>query len=328
MKRFWSILSRQCPGLALLSCTIVVLASCGQSAPIATSSETLSVQTQSIEIEGETVRFGVLAIDSAVSVNERYSPLLEYLSQTIGRPFELVILSQESQFSQVEEGALDFSTNNPLAAVQIQRLYDTQFLVTHTRPKTGSEFAGLIIVARNSEIETLNDLKGKKAACVAFQTAAAGCTFQIYHLLQNDIDPFTDFASFEENKSQDNIVLAVLNGSLDVGFIRTGQLEKMEAKGLIQSQDKVRIIDPVEDDFFYQHTTDLYPEWPVAVLPQTDAALTQAVQEALLAIPADHPALVALKADGFIPAVDYTKLDGLIETLRLKSWDAQSSISQ
>ncbi len=37
-------------------------------------------------------------------VNERYRPLLDYLEQTIGRPFELVTLSQESQFTQVEEG--------------------------------------------------------------------------------------------------------------------------------------------------------------------------------------------------------------------------------
>ena len=84
---------------------------------------------------GEPVRIGVLSIDSAVSVNERYRPLLDYLEETIGRPFELVTLSQESQFTQVEAGNLDFTTNNPLAAVQIRRLYDTEFLVTHSRPK-------------------------------------------------------------------------------------------------------------------------------------------------------------------------------------------------
>ncbi|NET35442.1 MAG: phosphate/phosphite/phosphonate ABC transporter substrate-binding protein [Cyanothece sp. SIO1E1] len=89
------------------------------------------------EVMGESVRFGVLAIDSAVSVNERYTPLMQYLSEKVGRPFELVILSQESQFTQVEQGKVDFTTNNPLAAVQIRRLHDTEFLVTHTRPNTG-----------------------------------------------------------------------------------------------------------------------------------------------------------------------------------------------
>ncbi|NEP20311.1 MAG: phosphate/phosphite/phosphonate ABC transporter substrate-binding protein, partial [Leptolyngbya sp. SIO4C1] len=271
---------------------------------------------------GEPVFFGVLAIDSAVSVNERYGPLMSYLSSQIGRPVELVVLSQESQFTKVEEGALDFTTNNPLAAVQIQRLHNTDFLVTHTRPQTGTEFSGLIIVSGDSDLYAIEDLKNKRAACVDFQTAAAGCTFQIYHLLQKGFDPYKDFSSFIENKSQDNIVLAVLNGTIDAGFIRTGQLEKMMDKGRLASLDEVRIIDAANDTFFYPHTTALYPEWPISTLAETDLQLAEQVRTALLDLPSDHPALAALKADGFVPAVDYSNLDNLIETLQLKSWDA------
>ena len=278
--------------------------------------------TNAEDATGEPIKLGVLSIDSAVSVNERYGPLMRYLSEVVNRPFEIVIASQESQFTQVKEGKVDFITHNPLAAVQIQRLYNTEFLVTHVRPKTGSEFSGLIVVDRDSDIYELEDLKGKRGACVAFQSGAAGCTFQIYHLQQYDIDPYTDFESFVENKSQDNIVLAVLNDRVDVGFIRTGQLEKMVDKGLISSLDEVRILDLQDDDFFYPHTTDLYPEWPVAALPATDPELVEQVRAALLAIPDDHPALKALRAEGFVEAVDYSKLDALIEALKLKSWDA------
>ncbi|NEZ60964.1 phosphate/phosphite/phosphonate ABC transporter substrate-binding protein [Leptolyngbyaceae cyanobacterium CCMR0081] len=306
--------------LVLLSLGIA----CG--APVLDSTDVEITDTQPTQnaapVTGDPVYFGVLAIDSAVSVNERYGPLLNYLSTEIGRPVELVILSQESQFTKVAEEALDFTTNNPLAAVQIQRLYDTEFLVTHTRPKTGAQFSGLIVVNANSDMTSIQDLKGRKAACVNFQTAAAGCTFQIYHLLQNGFDPYKDFSSFVENKSQDNIVLALLNNTIDVGFIRTGQLEKMVKKGLLTSQDEVRIIDVVEDDFFYSHTTDLYPEWPIAKLPDTDPQLVEQVQSALISIPSDHPALESLRVEGFVPAVDYSRLDNLIETLQLKSWDA------
>lgn len=273
------------------------------------------------------VRFGVLSIDSATSVNERYSPLLEYLTETVGRPFKLVPVSQEGQFTEVADGKLDFTTNNPLAAVQIRRLHNTQFLVTHSRPKTGAEFSGLIVVRQDSDIQTLDDLQGKRVACVAFQTAAAGCTFQIFHLLQNDIDPFTDFSSFAENKSQDNIVFAVLNNTIDAGFIRTGQLEKMLTKGLINDLNDLRILDPKADDFPFVHTTDLYPEWPIAALDATDPELVASVESALLNIPDQHPALAALNAEGFIPAVDYTKLDTLIQSLQLRSWDTPSGES-
>ncbi|NEO86212.1 MAG: phosphate/phosphite/phosphonate ABC transporter substrate-binding protein [Spirulina sp. SIO3F2] len=274
------------------------------------------------KLQGQAIRFGVLAIDSAVSANERYRPLLDYLETEIGRPFELVPLSQTSQFTEVEAGNLDFTTNNPLAAVQLRRLYNTKFLVTHTRPQTGTEFSGLIVVRADSDIQTLEDLRGKRIACVNFQTAAAGCVFQIYHLLQAQINPATDFASFVENPSQDNIVLAVLNHSIDAGFIRTGQLEKMVEKGLIQGQDALRILEPMADDFAYTHTTALYPEWPIAALPETDPELAAQVREALLKLPPDHPALKPAKVAGFVPSVSYTELDDLIETLQLKSWEA------
>jgi len=307
------------PSLLAFSILLLPLTACDNRQP-ETPLTTQPLESVSPPVSGDVVRVGVLAIDSAVSVNERYRPLLDYLEQSIGRPFELVPLSQESQFTEVEANNLEFVTSNPLASVQVRRLYDTQFLVTHSRPKTGAEFSGLIVVKQDSEIKNLTDLKNKKGACVAFQTAAAGCVFQIYHLRQEGIDPFTDFSSFVENPSQDNIVLAVLNGTIDVGFIRTGQLEKMVNRGLIESLDEIRVIDAAEDGFYYQHTTDLYPEWPVAALQTTDPQLATAVRQALLNIPTTHPALMAAKINGFVPASNYEELDTLIENLKLKSW--------
>lgn len=269
------------------------------------------------------VYFGVLAIDSALSVHDRYSLLMNYLSQAVGQPFELVVLNQDSQFAEAASANLDFITSNPLASVQIQRLYKTEFLTTLERPKTGSQFGGLIITRSDSEIQTLADLRDKRVACVDFETAAAGCLFQIYHLLQNKIDPFQSFSQFIENPSQDNIVLGVLNRTIDAGFIRTGQLERMVKSGLIDSIEEIKILAPRTTDFFFTHTTDLYPEWPIAALSQTDSDLVASVQAALLAIPDHHPALSAANLTGFNTAENYQPLHELIETLKLKSWDAQ-----
>lgn len=285
--------------------------------PIPTSTETGTVQ-----VSEETVRVGILVIDSAVSVHQRYSPLLNYLSKVTSRPFELVTLTQETQLAQVAQSELDFILTNPLAAVQVHRLYDTKFLVTQSRSKTGAKFGGQIIVRNDSDIYKLEDLRSKNAACVDFQTAAGGCVFQIYYLQQNGINPFTEFSSFVENKSQSNITLAVLNGTIDVGFIRTGQLEKMVSQGLIDKTDEIRILEPIPDDFPDQHTTKLYSEWPFAALSNTDPQLVAIVKEAMLNIPADHQALTAANLESFVPATDYTEFDQLIETLKLKTWDS------
>lgn len=288
------------------------------------NSHTEELGSNASAIQSEpTIRLGILWIDSATSVHDRYGPLADYLTETIGHPVELVALNQDSQFTEVEKGNLDFVANNPLAAVQIQRLYNTEFFTTLERPNTGTQFSGLIITRSDSKVKTLSDLKGKTAACVDFETAAAGCLFQIYHLLENDIDPFQDFASFVENRSQDSIVLAVLNGTIDVGFIRTGQLEKMIRSGLIQNSDELKVIEPQNDDFFFTHTTALYPEWPIAALSNTDPALTEQFENALLQIPDAHPALEAANLKGFLPPEDYGEIHNLIETLQLKSWNAQ-----
>lgn len=287
------------------------------SATTATAAPT--VRAQSPE---NAVRVGVLAIRSAVAAQAQYGPILAYLEKTLGRPFAFVPVTQEDQFTQVEQGNLDFTFNNPLAAVQLRRLYGTQFLATISYINTGPEFGGLIIVRKDSGITTLEDLRGKRGACVAFATAAAGCNFQVYHLFERGIDPYTDFSSFTEIASQDNIVLSVLNGTIDVGFIRTGQLERMVADGTLLNLDEITILDQAQDNYFYAHTTALYPEWPFAALSTTDPALAEAVRQALLAIPADDPAMVNLNAVGFVGDVDYSSMDTLIETLRLRSWDA------
>lgn len=299
---------------------------CGPRTPIASEPNPAENNPPAIApTESQVYTLGVLSIDSAVSVNERYRALVDYLEEATGYPFELMSLTQDSQFTQAANRAIDFTSNNPLAAVQVQRLYDTQFLVTHYRPQTGPQFSALIVVDADSDITTLEGLKGKSGACVNFETAAAGCTFQINHLLKRGIDPYRDFASFVENKSQDNIVLGVLNGTLDFGFIRTGQLEKLERKGLINSLDEVRVLEPIADGFFYEHTTALYPEWPIAALPHVDPQVAAQVKEALLNIPPDHPALKAAGVEKFVPAVDYSSLDELIETLKLKTWDTDNT---
>lgn len=309
--------------IALSLLLIFSITACQNPPGSSVNPETIPPAQSNTQTSEKPIRIGILSIDSAVSVNERYRPLLDYLEETIGRPFELVTLSQDSQFTEVGAGNLDFTTNNPLAAVQLRRLYDTEFLVTNSRHKTKTLFSALIVVKQDSNIKTIEDLQGKKVACVDFETAAAGCVFQIDYLQQKGIDPFQYFDKFLENKSQDNIVLAVLNGTIDAGFIRTGQLEKMVEKKMISSTAELRILDRANDNFPYAHTTALYPEWPIAALKNTDPELVKDVKEALLNIPPKHPALSAAGIESFSPAEDYESLDRLIENLKLKSWDAK-----
>jgi two-component system, LuxR family, sensor histidine kinase TtrS len=267
------------------------------------------------------VQVGILANRSAAATTTQFTPMINYLTETLARSVELVPIEFDAVFGMVESGNVDFILSNPLMSVQLQRLYNTTFLATLSRPNTGTQFSGLIITRNDGEIASVEDMQGKTAACINFETGAGGCLFQVFHLLEKGFDPFTDFSSFVENSSQDNIVLGVLNGTYDVGFVRTGQLERMVRDELIFSIDEVTIIDRVDNDFFFPHTTILYPEWAFAALEDTDSELTQAIQTALVDMPSDYPGLADNGLVGLAQAADYTAMEELIVTLQLTTWD-------
>lgn len=310
------------PFLSITATLLLLLTACG-----GTTGETNVEPTDVpiIEVAGDenAVKVGVLAIRSAVAANAQYGPIVEYLQEELDQSFELVPLGQEELFEQAENGEIDFFMANPLSSVQVQRLYDAEFLATLSRNGTGAEFGGLIVVRPDSDIEELEDLRGRSVTCVAFETAAAGCNFQVLHLLEAGIST-DEFGEFTETPSQDNIVLAVLNGAVDAGFIRSGQLERMVRDGTIGSVGELRILDPFDDDYIHPHTTALYPEWPIAALADTDPALVSSVRDALLGIEEGHEALTNANAAGFVAPEDYGPLSDLVVTLKLRTWDADA----
>ena len=117
---------------------------------------------------------------------------------------------------------------------------------------------------------------------------------------KNGIDPFTELSSFTETPSQDNIVLSVLNGTVVMrAFIRTGQLERMVAEGMLFGLEELRILDQADDEFFYPpHHSFYILKWPFCRLSrERRPELAEAVQSALLNIPPDHPAMVKAESD-------------------------------
>ncbi|MEO0406604.1 MAG: PhnD/SsuA/transferrin family substrate-binding protein [Cyanobacteria bacterium P01_A01_bin.135] len=310
----------------VIAAAAVIVSACGGDRPQGKLNPEPAASLTSVERPHRrhtSIRVGILSFRNASFAYQRYRPLLDYLADEIGQDFALVPLSPTSQFEEVAAHELDLVITNPLAAVQLHRLYDAEFVITQKRLRTGTQFGGQIVVKRSSPIETLEDLRGQRVACVNFQTAAGGCVFQIHHLLQRGIDPHTDFASFIELSSQNNIVLGLLNGSLDAGFVRTGQLKQMAANGLIEDTSTLRVLEPQQDSFPHPHTTSLYPEWAVLALRRTSPRLTSLVKDRLLALPPEHSALAAAQLEGFVPVADYSQINLLIEQLRLKGWDVK-----
>ena len=94
-------------------------------------------------------------------------------------------------------------------------------------------------------------------------------------------------------KNQFDVVQGVIDGDFDVGFVRTDQIERhTDARGNPINPDIFKVIEPkiyVLDDgtlFPFLHSTDIYPEWPVAAMNYVPKDVAEEVQEALIALQA------------------------------------------
>lgn len=266
---------------------------------------------------GNAIELGVLVIDDVATTRQRYEPLIETLSQAVGQPVVLVPLTQASQFNEAQAGGVDFIISNPLASVQLRRDNNTEILATLSRVDLGTEFGGVVIVPPDSAVNRVADLRGKKGACVSLTTAAAGCLFQMYHLQQEGVNPYTGVASITEIPSQPEIVQGVANGTFDFGFVRTGQIEQMVEAGQLPSANAVKILEPAQDGYALPHTTRLYPTWAFSVTQAASADVVNKMQQALLNIPAGDEALASANIEQFVPPVDYSPVEEVIGAFNL-----------
>ena len=256
------------------------------------------------------IKIGVLAKAGAYKAMQRWRATGQYLTEQLDEKVIIIPLKFSAIEPMVRRGKLDFLLANPSFFVQMEKKYNVRAIATLINSPDGKgaydSFGGLILVKKDSPIKRLQDIQGNKFMVVKY--SSFGSAHIIWRLLiENGIDPQKDLTAILEGKKHDNVVMAVRNGVADVGAVRTDTMERMVEEGKIK-MDEFRFIHPVTDDFPFVHSTRLYPEWPMAALVDTDAALAQRVAEALKAIPADSSTAKAAKIIGWKDAADYSSV--------------------
>ncbi|MDD5051776.1 MAG: diguanylate cyclase [Sulfuricurvum sp.] len=238
----------------------------------------------------DSVVIGVLAFRSKADTAREWEPLAQYLHQQIpDHDFTIRPLSYKEFNKAVEHHELDFAFTNPEHYVYFTVKYHATRIATLIRANVGGvplkEFGGVVIARSDRhDITQIRDLKNKKIAAVD-KLSLGGYLAQSSMLLSRNFNVKDDAKLFFTDMPHDKVVYAVLHRFADVGFIRTGVLEKMAKEGKISLSD-FKILHPMHIDNFPQAlSTLLYPEWPFAAFKETDPVLANDVAVALLNLP-------------------------------------------
>lgn len=274
--------------------------------------------TMSLALSAQAIiKVGVLAKRGAPKAMKKWGPTAAYLSQKLGDKVVIIPLKFTAIEPMVKGGKIDFLLANSAFYVGMEKKYQAKAVATLINSRQGKAlktFGGVILTTKDSPINSLSDIKGKKFMLVKFSSFGGGhMAWRLF--LDNGINPKTDFASFIEGKKHDNVVLAVEHGVVDAGTVRSDTLERMQAEGKIKISD-FKIIHQIKDDFPFVHSTRLYPEWPMAALSATPPALAARMAVALKAMSADSPAAKAAKIVGWSDAADYSSVRECLKKIK------------
>lgn len=270
-------------------------------------------------LAANTVKLGVLAKRGSAIAIKKWKPLAQYLSSQTGTNFVLLPLSFDAIEPAVRLKKIDYLIANPGFFVTLQKKYGVSALASLLNLRQGqalNRFGGVIFVRNDSPINSVAQLKNKRFMCVKLSSFGGG-QMAFRHLLKKGINPFKDFSALVEGKKHDNVVMAVRRGVVAAGTVRSDTLERMSAEGKI-SMSEFKVLDKVNDDFPFVHSTILYPEWPFAACAHSNDNLNKKITSALLALKADNPAAKAAKIAGWTTPLDYTPVAECLEEVAAK----------
>ncbi|MEN8189553.1 MAG: phosphate/phosphite/phosphonate ABC transporter substrate-binding protein [Thermodesulfobacteriota bacterium] len=261
-------------------------------------------------------KIGVLAKRGADKALTKWRPTAAYLSKKIGTQVTIVPLKFVEIEPAIQARQIDFLLANSSFYAVAKKKFGVKAILTLMNERQGHslhEFGGVLLSRKDSGITSISQMVGRRFMCVKY-SSFGGAQMAWRLLLQNNIDPQTDLASFTEGKTHDNVVKAVQNGLTDVGTVRTDTLERMQGEGLIQLSN-FNIIGRINDAFPFVRSTRLYPEWPLGVLPHVDKKGTKALAKALKLMPVEHEANKAAKIVGWTYAADYSPVTECLQEI-------------
>ncbi len=277
------------------------------------------------------VRIGVLAKRGEAIAHDRWNATAEFLDREVkGYNFIIVPLGFHEVFEVAENGSVDFFITNSAYYVALEYDFGAKRIATLTNEYKGKKtnlFGGVVFTKKNkNDINSFKDLKGKSFMAVD-PFSFGGWLMAKREFLSAEINPDDDFSKLLFGETHDAVVLAVENGEVDAGTVRTGTLERMESEGLI-SINNFKIINKQKyENFPFVSSTRLYPEWPISKAAHTGTALAEKVAVVLLNMQPDSKAAKDAHIKGWTIPDNYQSVEDCLKAVKARPFENWGKIT-
>lgn len=238
-----------------------------------------------LSVASSSYSFGIVPQQSAKQLAKLWTPVLQYIHQKSGIKLQFSTAKNIPEFEKrLAEGVYDFSYMNPYHFTVFN--HDPGYKALAVRKD--QPIRGIVVVHKDSDINSLADLKGKT---LAFPSPAAFAASVLPRAkLSNDNIPYT--AKYVS--SHDSVYLNVAKGLFPAG----GGVKRTFNNTSPEAKEQLKIL----------WTTEAYTPHAIAAHPRIDAEVFAKVQQAFADMANDPEGKALLQSlkikNGLIKAAD------------------------
>ncbi len=160
-----------------------------------------------------------------------FTPLADYLSESTGHEIEITISKDyKNHIERVGKDRIDIAYMGPASYVKMVAVYGKKPLLARLEINGDPTFQGVIIVRKESTLQALSDLAGKRFA-FGDPNSTMSHLVPRYMLWKAGVD-IKDLANYAFLKNHENVALGVLVGDFDAGAVKEAIFYKYRDRGL------------------------------------------------------------------------------------------------
>ena len=226
-----------------------------------------------------------------------FESTLDVISDVVQDTVSVVQISTDADFySAAANSSFDFFYLGPAQYVCVAVQYNVMPIATpglYVNGVPSRYLGGAIAVLRDSPIQTLHDLIGKRVAIVQV-SYLSGCQAQWFEMRKIGLDLFVDCPVVYVTGSNDLALAAVLTGDADAAFVSPGSIRTFSMNNAISSGKQLRYTALMPNMSYPAATsTVLYPDGVLASAAHISWDVRNNISQQLLAMPDNSSSYVS-----------------------------------